>query len=138
MDQRRVNIEGFTPEDLLSVGDDLEAIAFNGEPVVFQAGTAEVLASFRTVDAVLVAELAHIDGGGEGVLPTLSLILKRYGQLRGMSAIEWRVHATRCARPNLKLRRVLENRGFEVTTLEGSGEVYYFREEIGARGSGSG
>jgi hypothetical protein len=35
------------------------------------------------------------------------------------------VHAVSCAHPNLKLRRVLKRRGFEVRTLDGDAQVYY-------------
>ena len=38
------------------------------------AGTAEILGEFKVKGESLIVELAQIDGGGEGVLPTLSLL----------------------------------------------------------------
>jgi len=49
---------------------------------------------------------------------------------RGLSAVEWIVHAVNCARPNPKLRRVLERRGFEVRDIAGIGEAYYFVRRV--------
>jgi len=43
---------------------------------------------------------------------------------RGVAEIEWLVHAVRCAHPNLKLRRVLNRRGFAVQMVPGIGDVY--------------
>ena len=39
--------------------------------------------------------------------------------------VEWFVYATHCARPNPKLRRVLERRGFVVREVAGRGPCYY-------------
>jgi len=36
------------------------------------------------------------------------------------------VHAVSCAKPNLKLRRVLDRRGFVVREIPGFGEAYHF------------
>jgi hypothetical protein len=92
---------------------------------VFQVGTADILGRFWVADGSLVLELGHIDGGGEGVLPTISGLAKRYAQRRGLVALDWRVHALNCARPNLKLRRVLERRGFVVADVAGTGPCYH-------------
>jgi hypothetical protein len=78
----------------------------------------------------LIVELAHVDGGGEGVLPTLAALAQRYGRRRGVSQIEWFVYATHCANPNLKLRRVLERRGFVVRDVAGKGECYYLASAL--------
>jgi tRNA1(Val) A37 N6-methylase TrmN6 len=84
-----------------------------------------------------VIELAQIDGGGEGVLPVLWRLAERYAQQRELDAVEWVVHAINCAHPNLKLRRLLEKRGFEVRDVEGIGSAHYFRHQIGRASSGT-
>jgi hypothetical protein len=43
---------------------------------------------------------------------------------------EWLVYATACAKPNLKLRRVLERRGFTVREVPGKGECYHQLVEL--------
>ena len=70
-------------------------------------------------------ELAQIEGGGEGVLISLTSLARRYAILHELSGVEWIVHAVSCAKPNLKLRRVLERRGFVVTQVAGVGEAFY-------------
>jgi hypothetical protein len=129
---RIVTIEGLTPEQLLArPREELNALVLSGKPLVFRVGTAEVLGSFRVADGMLVLELAHIDGGGEGVLPTLAVLAERYAQREGLRALEWRVHAVNCARPNPKLRRVLERRGFQVTEVPGCGPCYRLVQQVG-------
>lgn len=75
-------------------------------------------------------ELGHVDGGGEGALPGLAALAARYARREHLAFIEWRVHAVHCARPNLKLRRVLERRGFIVRKIDGVGECYWLRAAI--------
>jgi hypothetical protein len=41
--------------------------------------------------------------------------------LRKLEGTEWIVHAVSCAKPNLKLRKVLDRRGFVVEEIEGIG-----------------
>jgi hypothetical protein len=131
---RLVTIEGLTPDQILGLpAEELDALVFCGEPLVFRVGTAEILGSFRVSGGALVVELAHIDGGGEGVLPTLAVLAERYARRMGLTALEWRVHAVHCARPNLKLRRVLERRGFQVRDVPGSGECYHLIQPVGGR-----
>ena len=36
-----------------------------------------------------------------------------------------------CAEPNLKLRRVMERKGFQIADVEGIGKAYYLVHEIG-------
>ena len=128
---KRINIEGYTPEEILSLPDDqLEAMVFAGDPIVFRAGSAEILGEFKIKGESLVVELAQIDGGGEGVLPALGSLAQRYARDKGLGRVEWVVHALNCARPNLKLRRVLERRGFIITNVEGIGEAYYLVDEV--------
>jgi hypothetical protein len=71
-----------------------------------------------------------VDGGGEGALPALAALAHRYALREGLSTIDWRVHAVHCARPNLKLRRVLERRGFTVGVVAGVGECYQRIEAV--------
>jgi hypothetical protein len=63
---------------------------------------------------VLAVHLAHVDGGGEGVLPALMGVFLRLAKSRDAIAIEWVVHATNCAKPKPRLRRILERRGFSI------------------------
>jgi hypothetical protein len=43
-----------------------------GEPIVFRIGTATLVGSFNVDCKKLVVELAQIEGGGEGMLVSLS------------------------------------------------------------------
>jgi len=88
------------------------------------------LGSFTLSSNRLIIELAQIEDGGEGVLISLASLTKRYARLNGLAEIEWIVHAVSCAKPNLKLRRVLEHRGFEVRQVEGVGEAYHLVDSI--------
>ena len=99
-----------------------------GEPLVFRAGSAIILGSFKIAWDPLVIELAQIEGGGEGVLVSLASLAKRYAKLEDLSGVEWIVHAVSCAKPNLKFRRVLEHRGFIVKEIEGIGEAHHLFE----------
>lgn len=124
-------IEGLSPEQILALPEsDLDVLVLTSEPVAFRAGSAEVLGQFGVKDGRLIVELAHIDGGGEGVLPTLNSIAHRLANRRGLGEVEWIVHATSCARPNPKLLRVLERRGFEIRAVEGKGCCYHQVEQV--------
>jgi hypothetical protein len=126
VERHSITLDGFTPDEVLALPDDaLDAFVFCGEPLVFRAGTADILGRFWVSGDALVLELGHIDGGGEGVLATLAMIAERYASRRSLAAIDWRVHALNCARPNLKLRRVLERRGFVVADVPGTGPCYH-------------
>jgi hypothetical protein len=124
---KQVNIEGYTPEEILALPDDMmDGFVFCDEPFAFKAGSAEILGEFRFVEDRLVVELAHIDGGGEGVLLALWRLAERYAKKRNLSEVEWIVHALTCAKPNLKLRRLLELKGFEIKRIKADTEAYYF------------
>ena len=128
---KQINIEGYSPEEIINLPDEqLDALVLAGEPLVFRAGTAEILGEFQIRDQSLFVELAQIDGGGEGVLPTLAALARSYARKRGLKKVEWIVHALNCAKPNPKLRRVMERRGFIVTEVEGVGQAYYLVDEI--------
>ena len=131
MVQRIVTIEGFSPDEILSIPDkELDAWVFSATPIVFRAGTAEVLGQFQVVNSRMTAELAHIDGGGEGVLPTITMVLRRIAERRGLEEIEWLVYATNCAKPNPKLRRVLERSGYTVASDDRRGDLYRLVEGL--------
>lgn len=121
-----INLEGLTPDEILALpAETIDGLILCGEPLVFRAGTAEILGKFSTTPDSLILELCHIDGGGEGVLPTISLLAERFARQRGLRALDWRVHALDCADPNPKLRRVLERRGFVIEDVPGSGPCFH-------------
>jgi hypothetical protein len=129
----QVLLEGYTIEEILTLpGEQLQSIVLRDEPVVFKAGSASLLGRFKVEEDTLVMELAHVDGGGEGALPTLAALAGRYAARQGLRHVEWRVHAVHCAKPNLKLRRVLEKRGFSVRSLPGVGDCYWQRQQVPA------
>ena len=135
---RKVLFEGFSAEELLSLPDhELDMWAFTGEPLAFRIGSASILGEFRRQDDRLVIELAQIDEGGEGVLVALAALARRYSASRGLHAVEWIVHAIDCAKPNLKLRRVLQRRGFVIDKVEGVGEAYHLVDELTDSGAAS-
>ena len=116
-----IRIEGYTVDDLLALPDaELHGLALSGKPIAFRVGTADVLGQFTVVGDRLTVELAHVDGGGEGVLPTIANLADRFARQRRLRTVEWIVHALTCASPNLDLRRLLERRGFEPHDLNGT------------------
>jgi hypothetical protein len=129
---RQIDIEGYTANEILNLPDEeLDAFVLSGRPIVFRAGTAEILGEFKRSGESLIVELAQIDGGGEGVLPALTSLARRYAKKRGLKKVQWIVHALNCAEPNLKLRRVMERRGFQIVDIDGVGKAYYRIHEIG-------
>jgi len=129
--RKEVLFEGLSEGEILDLPDEqIEGLVLTGQPIVFRAGSATVLGEFRRDGDRLVIELAQIDGGGEGVLVSLCSLAKRYARLHRIPAVEWIVHAVSCAKPNLKLRRVLERKGFSVQNIPSLGEVYYFLDSI--------
>ena len=127
MPRREVLFEGLREEEILNFPNEtVEQLILIGEPLVFRVGSAVLLGTFKVDCKRLVVELAQIEGGGEGVLVSLAALARRYAKLRKLSEVEWIVHAVTCAKPNLKLRRVLERRGFVVRELAGVGEAYHF------------
>jgi hypothetical protein len=129
----QVLVEGYTIDEVLALpNEDLEAIVLRDEPMVFKAGSASMLGRFKVQDGTLFIELAHIDGGGEGALPSVASLASRYAKREGLPFVEWRVHAVHCAKPNMKLRRVMEKRGFTIREVEGVGECYWLKVPSGA------
>jgi hypothetical protein len=124
-------IEGYTSDELLEMPDEsLAPYLFTDDPLVFSVGTAEILGKFRLGANRLIIELAQIEGGGEGVLPTLWLLANRYAARQHLDEVEWIVHAVHCAKPNLKLRHLLERRGFVVEDVKGIGTAYHFVNKV--------
>lgn len=120
-------IEGYLPDEILDFPlEQIEALVLTGEPILFKVGTAQVLGEFAIQGDVLVAALAQIEGGGEGVLPTVWVLAERFARQRGLKQVEWVVHAINCAKPNPKLRPFLERRGFKIEDVPGHGEAYHF------------
>jgi hypothetical protein len=135
--REEILIEGFRPRDLPdALGPELEAEVMNGRPMVARIGTAEILISLSIKDTLFRAELAHADGGGEGVLLTLIAVILRLARRKNAQAIEWLVFATNCARPNPRLRHLLERRGFTVREVPERGFCYYRRDSLGTESSG--
>ena len=123
--------EGYTEREILDLPKEpIEAMILTGEPIVFRAGSAEILGEFRVDGNKLRIELAQIEGGGEGVLLGIWALARKYARLNRLDAIEWVVHAVYCAKPNLKLRGVLERRGFVMTAVPNVGEAYYLIEPV--------
>lgn len=123
---KEILIEGYTTDEILSLPhEQVEALVFTAKPLVFKVGSARILGEFRIEAKRLVVELAHIDGGGEGVLPSLWLLAERYAGREGLEEVEWIIHALHCAKPNPKLRPLLERRGFVVRDVPGIGPVYH-------------
>ena len=129
---RQIEIEGYSADEILTLPDEqVDEFVLCGRPIVFRAGTAEILGEFKIKDQSLIVELAQIDGGGEGILPTLTSLSQRYAKKRGLTRVEWIVHALNCAQPNLKLRRVMERRGFQIVDIEGGSKAFYLVDELG-------
>ena len=129
---KRINIEGISADEVLSLSnEELDQLVFIGWPIVFHVGSAEILGEFKLDGDTLVIELAQIDGGGEGVLPLLGSLSRQYAKKRGLTKVEWIVHALNCAEPNLKLRRLMERRGFEIKDVPGKGAAYTYVDEVG-------
>jgi len=129
--RREVLFEGLREDEILELPKGtVEQLILLGEPVVFRVGSAMLLGSFKVAKKMLVVELAQIEGGGEGVLVSLASLARRYTKLHALSGVEWIVHAVSCAKPNLKLRRVPERRGFVIKQIPGVGEAYYLVDSV--------
>jgi hypothetical protein len=128
---RPITIEGYTTDELLSLaGEQVDKFILCRQPMVIKVGSAEILGQFKVNIDTLVIELAQIQGGGEGVLLSISSIAQQYAVKKGLDKIEWIVHAVDCAKPNLKLRRILELRGFKIENLADVGEAYHYIQVI--------
>jgi len=124
-------IEGFSSDEILQMPDEwMDSAILTGESWVFKAGTAEILGAFEITGKRLVLELAQIEGGGEGILSALWVLSKKYAAKRELTEVEWVVHAINCAQPNIKLRRLLERRGFVIEQVPGRGTAFHFIDQL--------
>ena len=129
--RKTILIEGFSPEEILNLPQDqIESLVLTGEPLVFQAGSARILGEFQLRESRLIVELAQIEGGGEGVLPTLWVLADKYARQRKLKAVEWIIHTINCAEPNPKLRPFMERRGFTIQEVPGHGQAYYYLHDL--------
>jgi hypothetical protein len=121
-----VTFNGLTADEILSLPSELlNGEVASGAPMVVRVGTADVLGRFWIERSTVVLELGHIDGGGEGVLPAIAVLAQRFAVQRGLESLDWRVHAITCQQPNLKLRALLERRGFQIADVPGTGLCYH-------------
>ena len=109
-----VEIEGVTLGQLraMPAAEQDELLAF-GRPVSFDMGSATILAEFNREGGELIVNLAHVDGGGEGVLGLLWKLVQNYAAGRDYASIRWNVHALTCANPNARLQQFLRRSGFD-------------------------
>jgi hypothetical protein len=126
-----MEIEGLSLDAVKALPpEDVDALLAFGRPITFRMGSATILAEFNRVDSDLSVNLAHIDGGGEGVLVSLWKVIATYARDRGYPGIRWNVHALTCANPNPRLQRFLRDRGFEETANERHGRVLALRQPL--------
>ncbi len=126
-----MEIEGLTIDALKALApDDLDELLAFGRPITFRMGTATILAEFNRSDNELHVNLAHVDGGGEGVLVSLWKLIAIYAKDRKYRSILWNVHALTCANPNPRLQRFLRDQGFEESSSEMHGRVLALRRHL--------
>ena len=95
-----VHIEEFSIDELLALPKgELDAFVFTGRPVVARVGSAEILIECKRRGEVLVVDLAHIDGGGEGALPTVVGFVERFAKNRDSHTIESKPETEACLGP---------------------------------------
>lgn len=127
----KISIEGESINEILEWPEEyFDEFILIDKPMVFTIGSAEVLGQFALSDSELIVELAQIDGGGEGVLPTITKIAKHIARIKEKRKISCIVHAIDCAKPNLKLRAHLEKTGFTIVNLPRKGKAYHKEIEI--------
>lgn len=78
---REILFEGLTSEAILKLPpQQIEQLVLTGEPVIFTAGSARILGEFRRSSDRLNVTLAQIEGGGEGVLPALTMLIEKFAR----------------------------------------------------------
>ena len=128
----KITFDGLSSDEVLSLSEEeLNALVFCNEAVVVNIGSSQILGRFSLEEGRIVIELAQVDGGGEGVLPAIGALASRIAKKMGLPQVDWLVHAVDCAMPNLKLRRMLERRGFEVREIGGIGTVFHQVTDVG-------
>lgn len=129
--RKPIRIEGFVLDEILQFPiEDLLEYVEASTPVIVAIGSAEVLCEFRIQNGTLIAVLAHIDGGGEGVLRAAHRLLADAAHRTGCTDLKLVATAVNCAEPNLKLRRLLERLNFVVESTNDYGEAYVLNESI--------
>ncbi len=126
-----MDIEGIPLESLRTLSRDEQNALLNfGTPVTFTMGTAIVLAEFNRSGNELIVNLAHIDGGGEGVLLSLWKAVETYATDRAYYGVQWNVHALTCAKPNPRLQRFLRRQGFGELDHQLYGRIFACRRNL--------
>jgi len=121
----QIEIEGVALEALRKLSrPDQDALLSFARPISFTMGSATVLAEFNRDGPELIVNLAHIDGGGDGVLLILWKALRGYAAGRGYRSIRWNVHALTCAKPNPRLQRFLRTHGFDEVEDPSYGPIF--------------
>ena len=124
--RRTIEVEGFTPEELLALpADAISSFVFTDEPVTFRVGTCRDPWSLSYHRQPPCCGVSARRRRRRRVLVTIAALCTRYAHKRELAEIEWIVHAVHCARPNLALRRVPDNRGFQVRHISGIGPAYH-------------
>lgn len=122
----KIQIEGLKVTELLKLPSEyFDELVLIDKPIIIHIGSAEVLGQFTISDDNLIVELAHIEGGGEGVLPTIARVSKHIAKQKNLQKIQCIVHAINCANPNLKLRAHLEKTGFGIKEVPTKGKAYF-------------
>ncbi len=126
-----MDVEGIPLKALKALAkDELDTLLAFGRPISFHIGSANILAEFNRHEVELSVNLAHIDGGGEGVLVVLWKAVETYARDRNYEAIQWNVHALTCARPNLRLQQFLRTRSFTETEHETFGRIFALKQTL--------
>ena len=126
-----MDIEGVSLKTLRALPrDEQDALLAFGRPITFRIGTATVLAEFNPDGDALTVNLAHVDGGGEGVLVVIWKAVEAYAADRTYALLTWNVHALTCVRPNPRLRVFLARRGFIEVDHAKYGPVFTLRQSL--------
>lgn len=130
--RNEILIEGFNSEELkeLSASVEFQEIVFSNKPLIINAGSSEILGSFKRNAVELEVTLSHITGGGEGVLLKVMNLFREFGRQNGKERIIWKVHAVSCPKPNPKLPRILEMKKFKIVDDTIDGSIYQKIESL--------
>ncbi|MGE0490991.1 MAG: hypothetical protein AB7S38_17420 [Vulcanimicrobiota bacterium] len=63
-------------------------------------------------------------------MPAVARLARAIARRRELERIEWVVYAVHCAKPNPKLRRVLEGLGFTIQPHPEFGEAFFLSEPV--------
>ena len=126
-----MEIEGLSIRALKALSkSEQDALLAFGRSITFRIGTANILAEFNRSESELSVNLAHVDGGGEGVLLLLWKAVESYALDRGYASLQWYVHALTCAKPNPRLQQFLRTRGFLEIDHKTYGRIFVFRQSL--------